>query len=156
MVTALHYNDLVPGFVAILEDNPVRIAEMRACLAEALPAASGIVFENAFEMIEWLNDHLGEVMLISLDHDLPLPGVDGRTIACGGGRMVADFLASRAPTCPVIVHSSNDYCAPGMFFALEEAGWPTARVVPYEGHQWVRGVWKPQVVKYLRDGWIAP
>ncbi|HSZ55676.1 MAG TPA: hypothetical protein VK797_08455 [Tepidisphaeraceae bacterium] len=42
----------MPGFVAILEDNLVRIAEMRACLAEALPAASGIVFENAFEMIE--------------------------------------------------------------------------------------------------------
>jgi hypothetical protein len=142
--------------VAILEDNADRIDEMQACLSEALPDVLSVFFENAFEMIAWLKEHLGEVVLISLDHDLPLLDGEGRPSDCGDGRMVADFLASRPPTCPVIVHSSNAYCAPGMCYALEEAHWLLARVVPYEEHAWVRSAWKPQIDKWVKDGWITP
>jgi hypothetical protein len=146
----------VAGIVAILEDNAGRIAEMRRCLAETLPGVSIVFFENAFEMIDWLKVHLGDVVLVSLDHDLPLMDAEGRPSECGDGRMVADFLASRPPTCPLIVHSSNAYCASGMCFALGEAGWPVARVVPYEEHAWVRDGWKSQILKWLADGWITP
>ena len=143
------------GIVAILEDSAGRIAEMHACLTEALPTFRTIFFENAFEMIAWLKGHLGEVALISLDHDLPLTDRMGKLIECGDGRIVADFLASLPPTCPVIVHSSNGYCAPGMFFTLKEKGWPTARIVPYEDDKWVREAWRPLLVKWVAEGWIA-
>jgi hypothetical protein len=137
--------------VAILEDDPGRVAEMQACLAEALPTVHSVFFQNAYEMISWLEQHLSEVVLISLDHDLPLLNAEGNSINCGDGRMVADFLASRPPTCPVIIHSSNDFCAPGMYFALRDAGWPTIRIVPYEIHAWIRGAWKEQILQYVRD-----
>ena len=144
------------GLVAILEDNAGRIAEMQACLAEALPGVPSVFFENAFEMISWLEQHLDEVLLISLDHDLPLLDAIVNQIDCGDGRMVADFLASMLPTCPVIVHSSNADCAPGMYFTLKEKGWPTVRIVPHEDQAWVREAWKPQLLRWVRDGWIVP
>ena len=144
----------MPAVIAILEDDPGRIAEMRFCLAEALPNVESVFFENAHDMIAWLEANLGDVILISLDHDLPLRRPDGKPIVCGDGRMVADYLASLPPTCPLIVHSSNNDRAPGMFFALKDAGWPVARVTPFDEHAWVRQVWKHQILKYLRDGWI--
>src|SRR5258708_32047364 len=99
----------VSELIAILEDNPDRIAAMRMCMAEALPGVEVVFFENAQEMIVWLGEHLGNVVLISLDHDLPLRNDESKTIDCGTGRQVADYLASLLPTCPVIVHSSNDF-----------------------------------------------
>ncbi len=98
--------------VAILEDDQNRITAMRTCLAETLPGIKADFFEDAQEMIAWLSEHLGNVILISLDHDLPLRNREGKTIDCGTGRQVADYLASVSPTCPVIVHSSNNFCAP--------------------------------------------
>src|SRR5256885_15001425 len=105
---------LVPEVVVILEDDPARIAAMRACLTEVLPGTEIVVFEQAQAMIAWLGCNLAQVALISLDHDLPLLDQSGRAIDCGTGRQVADYLASLPPTCPVIVHSSNSFCAPGM------------------------------------------
>jgi len=140
--------------VAILEDDANRIREMRACLDQALPAAQVVVFEVAREMIAWLAAHLGDVILISLDHDLPLRDGNGHPLDCGSGREVADFLASMPPTCPVIVHSSNNYCAPGMFYALKEKGWPVSRVCPMDDLAWVQRDWAARVTRYIREGWI--
>ena len=142
--------------MAILEDNAGRIAQMQACLAEALPGVPSVFFENALEMISWLQQHLGEVLLISLDHDLPMLDANGQPTDRGDGRMVADFLASTLPTCPVIVHSSNAECAPGMYFTLKENKRPTVRIVPYEDQVWVRDAWKPQLLRWIREGWIVP
>ena len=103
------------GYVAVLEDDHARIAEMRACLAEVLPGFEPVFFDDAGRMIAWLDDHLGEVVLVSLDHDLPITrSADGGVVDCGDGRMVADYLATRTPTCPVIVHTSNHLAAPGV------------------------------------------
>jgi hypothetical protein len=95
-----------------------------------------------------------DVVLISLDHDLPVRSRNGARIDCGNGRQVADYLASLPPTCPVIVHSSNDSCATGMFFALKDAGWPCRRVYPCEGYTWIGGAWAEEVRLYVRNGWI--
>ena len=140
--------------VAILEDDSLRIAAMRTCVAEVLPGIEAVFFENAAEMIAWLGERLGHVVLISLDHDLPLRPRDGVVIDCGTGRQVADFLASMPPTCPVIVHSSNDLCAPGMFFALKDAGWPCRRVYPCGDLAWVAASWGKEIQRLLRGGWI--
>jgi len=143
------------GFVAILEDDVDRVVEMKSCLAQVLPAADVVVFERADDMIAWLKGHLGEAVLISLDHDLPMVNAEGMLIDCGDGRMVADYLAELPATCPVIVHSSNANRAPGMWFALKDAGWQISRVVPYEDYAWIRGEWMSQVLQLIRDGWIV-
>src|SRR5581483_5326332 len=140
--------------VAILEDDPTRIAAMRACLAAVFPGIEVIVFEDAREMIGWLDRHLGDVLFVSLDHDLPLKSQRPSVIDCGTGRQVADYLASLPPTCPVIVHSSNNFCAPGMFFALKDAGWPCSRVYPDDDQAWVSASWAEEVRRFVRDGWI--
>lgn len=142
-------------FVAILEDCPGRLAEMRPCLAELLPQYEHVYFDNAAEMIAWLGEHLCETVLISLDHDLPLRQErDGRPVDAGTGREVADFLAGLPPTCPVVVHSSNEYFAPGMMRVLREAGWPLRRVYPCDEHAWVRRAWAEEIVQMVGSGMI--
>ena len=39
-------------------------------------------------------------------------------------------MAVYAPTCPVIVHSSNSLAVPGMLRVLSESGWPCSAVMP--------------------------
>jgi len=140
---------------AILEDNADRLNAMRACLRYALPAVEAAFFENAAEMITWFRTHFEDVALISLDHDLPLKVETGRTIDCGTGRQVADYLASELPTCPVIVHSSNDPCARGMFQVLSDAGWPCRRVYPCDDTKWIADAWLPEIQSMVSDGWIV-
>lgn len=125
---------------------------MRSCLAEILPDIEIAFFENAPAMISWLGQNLGDIVLISLDHDLPLRlDAAGRTVDFGTGRQVVDFLTSVPPTCPVIVHSSNDVCASGMFFALKNANWPCSRVYPCDDVAWIKSSWAAQVRRYA-DG----
>jgi hypothetical protein len=145
---------LAPGNIAILEDDGPRIAAMRSSLSEMIPVSTPIVItDNAHTMLAWLREHLQETALISLDHDLPLRS-DRDGIDHGDGRMVADYLATLAPTCPVIVHSSNDLCATGMFYALKHAGWPVSRVVPYDGEDWIHGSWAQQIQKLIERRWL--
>jgi len=102
--------------VAILEDDPNRITAMRACVTETLPGIEVVVFDDAREMIGWLGRNLGDVVLTSLDHDLPLRGHEGKTIDCGTGREVADYLASVPPT----LHRA--WCSPSRMPAGRSAG----------------------------------
>ncbi|MGB7161016.1 MAG: cyclic-phosphate processing receiver domain-containing protein [Tepidisphaeraceae bacterium] len=146
----------MPRFVAILEDDPSRIAAMRYCLGELLPNCEQQIFEDAAEMIAWLGRHLDAVALISLDHDLPFfRNSDGTTTDCGTGRQVANYLCTVAVPCPVIVHSSNNVCAPGMIRCLRDAGVVHARVYPHYDTEWIRSDWVEQIKAYVRGGLIA-
>jgi len=150
----IEMSTIAQGTIAILEDNAARITEMNVRLHTIIsPPARVFVTPNAHEMIAWLENHLAEVALISLDHDLPIRSRE-QTPDCGDGRMVADFLAALSPTCPVIVHSSNDPCAAGMFYALQSAGWPVSRVVPYDGENWIGQSWAKQIQDLIRTGWL--
>jgi hypothetical protein len=93
--------------VAILEDDPGRAGAMRAVLASL--GVEHVIHDSAAAMNEWLAANLAKVRLLSLDHDLgpSREHADGGRLDPGIGREVADFLAARAPSCPVIVHSSN-------------------------------------------------
>lgn len=103
---------------------------MRECVAGELPPHELVAFDNADEMIVWLEDHLGEVALISLDHDLPLMQArDGVRVDAGDGRMVANWLAARTPCCPII-HTSNQNFAPGMMRVLRDGGVETHPHLP--------------------------
>jgi hypothetical protein len=94
-------------------------------------------------------------VLVSLDHDLPLQQMrDERPVDAGTGRMVADHLARCEPTCPVIVHTSNEYFGPGMMRVLRDAGWTHCRVYPHGNCEWVGTAWAEAVRQYIDSGWI--
>ena len=140
----------MPSYIAILEDNSDRVGAMRRCVAEQMPAHELVTFDNADEMIVWLEDHLPQVVLISLDHDLPLVQLrDGARVDAGTGRIVADWIAERTPCCPVLVHTSNEYFAPGMMRVLRDAGWTHRRVYPHDDCAWVATAWIATVKRFL-------
>jgi hypothetical protein len=128
---------------------------MRPCLVSVLPEFQHIFFDNAQEMIEWLGDHLAQVVLISLDFDLPDPQIRNvQRVVPGDGRMVADFLCGVTPTCPVIVHSSNEIGAAGMLRVLRDADWASCRVRPVDEYRWIGTTWASKIHDYIQRGWI--
>jgi CheY-like chemotaxis protein len=139
--------------VVILEDDPDRIREMSACLHGRFSEYEVVVFDNAPDMIERLSQHLEEVRLICLDHDLgPNRLRAGRVFDPGTGRDVADYLATRQPVCPIVIHTTNNLAAPGMEMVLEDTGWVHSRIVPYNDLEWVREGWIVKVAEALGIG----
>lgn len=128
--------------IAFLEDDLRRQQAMEEQLANELPAFERVFFDNAPDCIAWLDEHLGEVSLSCLDHDLgPNRLRAGEVFDPGCGRDVANRVAAARPTCPVLIHSTNSYAVPGMTSVLEAAGWQVDRVVPFSDLEWVRRVW---------------
>jgi hypothetical protein len=136
--------------IAILDDEPERIAAMLPCLATQCPGHETVVFDNAPDMISWLAVHSCDASLMCLDHDLgPNRSRNGVLFDPGTGRDVADFLSTKAPSCPVIVHTTNYLAAPGMLQVLEESGWTVSRVSPYADLEWVGEAWVHEVRRAL-------
>jgi hypothetical protein len=130
--------------IVILEDNADRQAVMRACIADRFYTFDAQIFDDASEMIRFLETNLGETLVISLDNDLDLkPGPDGRSVDPGEGRQVAEFLAKQKPVCPVIIHTTNTNAADAMTEALTAAGWKTRRVIPFDDMNWIESTWFP-------------
>lgn len=136
--------------IALLDDDPDRIVTMRSLLSRWHSKYEVIVFENAPDMIVWLNENLHQVSLLSLDHDLgPCQLREGLSFDPGIGRDVADFLASQSPQCHVILHTTNLLAAPGMKKVLFDAGWTVSHVVPYGDLDWVGEIWIDEVLKSI-------
>ena len=132
--------------IAILDDQPERITQMRGVLAERLPEHRTVEFDNAPDMIAWLDDRLSNCSLICLDHDLGSERrLAGGLFDPGTGRDVADYLAVHSPTCPVLIHTTNSLAVPGMELVLSDAGWTCSRVVPYGDLQWINELWIDRV-----------
>ena len=128
--------------IVILEDNAERQAVMRACIADRFYTFDAHFFDNVAEMIAFLETNLADTLVISLDNDLDLkPGPNGRAVDVGEGRQVAEFLAGRAPVCPVVIHTSNSDAAVSMTETLRASGWKTRRVVPMDDTKWVEDDW---------------
>jgi CheY-like chemotaxis protein len=128
--------------IVILEDNKDRQSVMRACLADRFYTFDVHFFDDARETIRFLDVHLADTLVISLDHDLELKaGPNGRPIDPGTGRDVAEFLAARTPSCPVIVATTNSPAAEAMEEVLRGAGWKTRRVVPFDDMHWIETDW---------------
>jgi hypothetical protein len=144
------------GTIFLLEDNPARLARMRAVLAAAFPAHAVRVEDDCHAAIAFLSAHQPEIDLISLDHDLdsvPRPG-EHPPVNHGCGRDVANFLATQPPTCPVIIHTSNATAGDGMFYELKRAGWPVTRVYPHDSHAWVDTDWAETVQRLRSRSWL--
>ena len=128
--------------IVILEDNAERQAAMQRCLQNRFCQFEAVFFPAAAPMQDYCAVNLDETILISLDHDLELqPGPNGRCLDPGTGRDVADYLAGRQPTCPVVIHTSNGPAADGMAMVLQDAHWQTYRVVPADDLEWIPTTW---------------
>jgi Cyclic-phosphate processing Receiver domain len=128
--------------IVILEDNDERQAEMRRCLQDRFHQYELVFFADAAAMVDYLATRLDDTIAICLDHDLELiPDGQGRPLDPGTGRVVADFLASQSPRCPVVIHTSNSAAAVGMEMVLQEAGWKTYRVLPMNDLEWITTDW---------------
>ncbi len=132
----------MPLKIAILEDNQDRQAAMADCLADRFYNYERLFFKTSCEFIHFLEQHLSEIIVISLDHDLELkPHKNGQIIDGGTGREVADYLAGKTPVCPVVIHSTNSNAALGMEINLQEAHWKTKRVIPWGDLEWIPTRW---------------
>lgn len=139
--------------IVVLEDNLDRQRAMRECLADRFPMYEQHFFATAADMIRFLEQSLEETLVIALDHDLELqPGPNGSWIDPGTGRDVADFLTRREPVCPVIIHTTNTPAAAGMELTLSDAGWRTARVIPFDDLTWIATDW----FRAMRRGIVGP
>jgi len=128
--------------IVILEDNADRQAAMRACLADRFYTFDAHFFDDSCEMIRFLEAHLADTVVIALDNDLELKtGPDGRMIDPGSGCHVAEFLATRPPVCPVVIHTTNSNAAVSMEETLRGAGWKTRCVVPFDDMNWIKTDW---------------
>lgn len=135
----------------LLEDDAGRVEAMRAALEASELELVLHVEADAPSALSWLETHLAQVALISLDHDLgPSRPIQGRLQDPGSGRDVVDWLAARPACCPVVVHTSNHLAAPGMLWTLEHAGWQVERVVPFDDLAWVAAAWAPALAALAR------
>jgi hypothetical protein len=136
----------MPMKIVILEDDKRRVEAMRDRLADRFYQFELEFFDSAAELEKYLEEHLSEVIALSLDHDLELK-VDaaGKTYDPGTGREAAEYLARHEPVCSVIIHSTNHFGAIGMESVLQEAGWRTCRVTPFDDLQWIDDSWFPAI-----------
>ena len=132
--------------IAILDDEPDRLHAMTPILAERYPQFTVVTFDNAPDINAWFADNINSCVLICLDHDLgPTRKRDGADFDPGIGRDVSDYIATREPICPIIIHTTNTDARPGMILGLEDAGWVVSYVSPYADVLWVREVWADEV-----------
>jgi hypothetical protein len=136
--------------IVILEDDPYRTQEMIHRLLELYPGVEVVIFDNAPDMIDWLKEHLEQAKIICLDHDLgPNRSRHGELFDPGTGRDVADYLSTKKPVCPILIHTTNNIAAPGMLMALDESGWLHSRVIPYCDLEWIKETWIIDVIKII-------
>lgn len=131
----------LPTRILILEDDAERRRVMGECLLDRFPQYEVRFFVDAPSMVAWLQADAGpELVLISLDHDLE-PSPEHKGVDPGTGRDVADCLAGLRPGCPIVVHTTNTTAGDGMQSVLDEAGWTTIRIVPYDAERWIGETW---------------
>jgi len=139
--------------ILVLEDDEDRTTTMKKVLEEKFNDFKHVFFDNAPETIGWLKENLKELALICLDHDLgPNRQRGDDMFDPGTGRDVVDYLASQTSHCPVIIHTTNNWAAPGMQMALKEAGWKCSRIIPSADLKWIETVWFRKLNKLIPAG----
>ena len=131
----------------LLEDDERRVARMQEVVGAEWPDATILHFDAASALIAWLERDAGPIDAILLDHDLGPSRVttDGERWEPGDGRDVSTHLASSAPRCPVLIHSTNSAAVPVMLDHLRSAGWTVRRVVPFSDLEWISANWLPEL-----------
>ena len=137
----------MPDVIAVLEDDQRRTDAMKEEIQKIFPGVHAAFFDNAPDVVGWLRDNLQSVCLLCLDHDLgPNRQRHGEEFDPGIGRDVADLLATREPSYPVLIHSSNEEGAYSMQFILEDgAGWSVERVAQFDDLTRIKAQWSGRV-----------
>ena len=133
----------------ILEDDLERMDAFQEVANMYSPPQELKVWRIASCMIEKLTVFLDHATVISLDHDLyrywdgdPEPGT---------GRDVANYLATLAPVCPIIIHSANTNAAWGMYNELTHAKWRVKLIHHSDEPQWIQKRWVSLVRELTTD-----
>ena len=130
--------------ILILEDDSERIVRFRKALGNGW---TFYIWNNAYKMVEELEELLPTADIISLDHDLIFDIEDG--VDPGDGVHVAKWLEEQTPVCPVIIHSSNEERVQWMMGSLDLGGWTYRNVLPF-GDDWIESFWA-ECVKGLSE-----
>lgn len=133
--------------VLMLEDDDERLRRFTSVLKGVCNVEFRFT-KSAHSFIELYSTMSTVPALICLDHDL-YPELDSDPDP-GDGRMVAEFLATKAPGCHVVIHSSNFAGAESMLYTLLDAGWSAERVAPL-GEDWIEAYWWPIAKHLLQD-----
>lgn len=131
-------------YIAVLEYKENRIRYMEHLLFFFIEDGSLIFFDNADEMVDWLKENISDVVLISLDYD-----VTDSLGAFGNGGMVVKHLLDIEPTCPVIIHTSDNNAGILMESWLKAHGWDVTRIDFSDKN--ALNQWQTKVVRVLRN-----
>ncbi|MBL8864499.1 MAG: hypothetical protein KF873_00130 [Gemmataceae bacterium] len=126
--------------IVVLEDNAERIAAMKLRLEDRMPMYDCFFSDDPGEIVEVLTRRKGDVLAVSLDHDL-FDRADGSTEITGMD--VAEFLSRTEPEFPVLIHSSNAIDADRMQRLLAKNRWSVTRVTPFNDTSWIGEDWYP-------------
>jgi ADP-ribosylglycohydrolase len=135
------------GTIILLEDNPDRLREFEAAIAQLGPYRIRS-WRDAKQMLAECHEVLADAALISLDHDLNKEHEDSPDP--GDGVEVAEFLAKLPSICPVILHTSNGERVWSMHNEFRFGGWETERVGPLE-NDWIARSWSPKARALLEE-----
>lgn len=137
-------------FIVLLDNCEQRLEKMRDHLDLHFPQFTPKFFKDAPKLIDWLETHLQNCVLISLDHNLGASITrNGKTFDPGTGRDVVNYLTCKLPQCPVIIHTSRSEAAIGMEITLAEGNWLFERAVHTNDLEWIDTVWITIVKRLL-------
>ena len=124
--------------ILLLDDDTERLKAFEHALRSAGFSGEIRTWNSSHAFIRDWPTYLEQAELISLDHDLFLDALEGEDL--GDGYAAAQALATYAPQCPVIIHTSNAERGRWMQGALESSGWACHRVLPL-GDDWIKLDW---------------
>ena len=133
--------------ILILEDNTDRRTAMTECLGERLSMYSLHLTDDPDEFVEHLRQFSGDILVISLDHDLHERPDQSTTLTV---MQVVDYLVTIPPAFPVLMHTSNRHDGETMRSRLTESGWGVQWVVPFDGTTWIATDWYRALKRAVR------
>ena len=142
------------NLILILEDDPSRIDVMKGWLQDRLYMFEHRFFDQPSELIELVKQRSGDILAVSLDHDLNdlclLPSQKSLVPSDDPtGMDVVKFLEQQAPTFPVLIHSSNHDAAKKMVSCFKKRHWSVDRVIPFDDISWIGDEWLPKLRKFI-------
>jgi len=136
--------------IAILEANIKTICAMRRALQSADLERQMVYFETAPNMLQWLDENIAEVRLMSLGSDLGTPWYrNGKLIQAGAGMDVVKGLRRYQPNCSVIIHSDNKRNNAEMGVELAYQGINCSGMHCMD-ENWIENEWLPRVISELK------
>ncbi len=115
-----------PLRILIIEDNPDRIERLLSWLPHDVRVVTATSAGRAIGILQ--RDPGAVYAGIMLDHDLQLQVASEADRSLSGTDVVQVLILNIATDVPILIHSVNRFCAPGMAIRLETAGFDVSRI----------------------------